>query len=317
MKFLGRTVLVVNPTSAGGATGRRIPEIEAAAAQWLADWRLARTTAPGEASALAAEAAEEGADLVIAVGGDGTANEVVNGLFRGRRLRRAETAFALLPAGTGGDLVRTLQMPRDIAQSLQRIAQSDPRPIDVVAVAMRSHAGEPVERIGVNVTGFGANGDVVRRANLSSKRLGGRITFLKATVATLLRWSPKPTRVTWIDSQGRAGSWEGHLLFGLAANGAWCGGGMWVGRGGAIDDGLIDLTLIPRMRATQLIASSPRLFSGTLANVKDVSRIAVRSLQAATTDGSEMLVDLDGEQPGVLPLNVEILPKALPIRAQF
>jgi diacylglycerol kinase family enzyme len=312
-----KVVLVVNPRSAAGATGRRIPEIEAAAAAVFDDWRIARTTRPGEASDLAAAAAAEGADVVVAVGGDGTANEVVNGLFDGTTLRRRETAFAILPAGTGSDLVKTLRMPRDIAQSLRVIADASPRPVDAVAVGMVGHAGEPVKRIGINVTGFGANGEVVRRANRSSKRLGGRLTFLKATVETLLTWAPTPTRVTWVDGDGKSGSWEGVLTSGFIANGAYCGGGIWIGRGGAIDDGLLDLVLVPQLGPIRTIVSSPRLFSGTMDHVKDVSRIAVRSLEAATTDGRQMLVDVDGEQPGVLPLNAQILPKALLVRALF
>lgn len=317
MKFEGRTVLVVNPRSAAGATGRRLPEIEAAASRWFADLRVMQTTRPGEASDLAAEAAAGGADIVIAVGGDGTANEVVNGLFDGERPRRPETSFALLPAGTGSDLVKTLRMPSDLSESLRVIACTAPRPVDAVALRMHAPDGSLVSRIGINVTGFGLNGDAVRRANASSKRFGGRITFLRATVEALLAWRPAPTRVTWVDAEGRPGSWEGPLTSGFVANGAYCGGGIWIGRGGAIDDGLLDLVLVPPLGLVQTIASSPRLFSGTLEHVKKVSRIAVRSLEAATTDGRPMLVDVDGEQPGVLPLNAHVLPKVLLVRALF
>ena len=317
MRFDGKVVFVVNPRSAGGATGRRLPELEAAAAQWLTDWRVVRTTRPGEASALAAEAATSGADVVVAVGGDGTANEVVNGLFEGESVRRAATSFALLPAGTGSDLVKTLRMPRDISESIRTLAQAAPRPVDVVALRLTSPAGHSVSRIGINVTGFGANGEVVRRANLSSKRLGGRLTFLRATVATLLTWEPTPTRIAWIDGNGQPGSWEGVLVSAFVANGAFCGGGMWIGRGGAIDDGLLDLVIVPSLGVARTIAASPRLFSGTADRVNNVSRIAVRSLEAETTDGRPMLVDVDGEQPGVLPLNARVLPKALLVRALF
>jgi diacylglycerol kinase (ATP) len=312
-----RVAIVLNPASAAGRTGALASAIVEAARSYAASVVLLRTEGPGHGMALATQAVADGADLVIAAGGDGTANEVVNGLLTAQEAGLPLATFALLPAGTGGDLVRTLRVPRDHAAAMAAIWGAPTRRIDVMRLSFVDHQGAQARRWCVNVAGIGMNGDVVERTNRRSKRLGGRVTFLLATLESLLRYRPGPVRLRWMDTAGQAGSWEGTLSSAFLANGGWCGGGMWVGRGGAIDDGQIDLTVLPELPLFQALIAAPRLFSGSLERVKGVSRVGVRWLEAETLDRAAVRIDCDGEQPGVLPLRADICEKVLPVRAFF
>lgn len=309
-----RLCLVVNPRSAAGATRQRMGALRRAADRHFQSWDLWTTEGPGHATELAARAVAEGFDVVVAVGGDGTANEVVNGLFVGDRVRSAAVSFSVVPAGTGSDLVKTLGIPADPDAALGVIARSPGRATDVASVRLMGHTGEEVSRIGINVTGLGMNGDVVRRANAGSKRFGGRATFAWATVRTLATYRAAPVGLRWTASSGREASWEGRLWSAFVGNGQFCGGGMRVGRGGSMDDGLLDLTVIPELPLRRALRGLPRLLGGTLELVKDVSTAAVVHLEASPLTATPVLVDIDGEQPGLLPAAIRALPKAMLVR---
>lgn len=304
-----RWCVVVNPRAGGGAAEARIDEIRAVARRELgAEVRL--TEGPGHATQLARELVDEGFDRIVAMGGDGTANEVVNGLMDGERPRRDGVAFGLVHLGTGGDLVKTLAVPRDPAAAFRAFAAAVPRPIDLLSLSFTGHDGAQVRRIGVNVTGFGMSGEVVRIANQGSKRLGPA-TFAVATLQALRRYEPPPVTVTASADGDPAWRWSGRLSSAFVANGAYCGGGMWVGRGGAIDDGWADLTVIPDLPLARQLLSAPRLFTGSLSRVKGVSRTRVRELSAIPDSAMRVAIDVDGEQPGFLPLQVRVLEKTL------
>jgi diacylglycerol kinase family enzyme len=290
----------------------RLDVLERALGRHAPQGEIRCTEAPGHAVELAATAAAEGFEGIVAVGGDGTANEVVNGLFDDAgEARRPEVVFGVVHGGTGGDLVKTLGIPADLDEAVRVACTATPRACDVVRVRLTSPQGDPVQRMGINVTGFGANGEVVRRANQSSKRLGGRLTFLGATLRTVATYRPPQVAVRWEDPSGRTGEWEGALQSAFVANGRYCGGGMLVGPRAAMDDGLADLTLIGDLGTVRMALNGHRLFTGTIGNVKGVSTARIRHLWASCRDGTEVLVDVDGEQPGRLPLELDIRPAAL------
>jgi diacylglycerol kinase (ATP) len=303
-----RYALIANPRSAGGRTGARLGELRHAAAA-LGSFELLLTEGPGHATDLARQAVDQGFDRVVAIGGDGTLSEVVNGLFDGKQLRREGVGFGILNAGTGGDFIKSLGVPSEPEAAFRAMAASPLRPVDLMHLSFTGHDGAPAERIGVNVVGFGLNGEVVDIANRSSKRWGGRATFLTATIQSVRTYKPATVRITWEDSVGGEGSWDGELSAAFVANGQFCGGGMWVGRGTSLDDGWVDLTIIPPLSVARMILGAPRLMTGALERVKGVSRNRVTRLSAFTDSANRIRIDVDGEQPGFLPLSVTVLHK--------
>ncbi|HHO54526.1 MAG TPA: hypothetical protein ENK18_27555 [Deltaproteobacteria bacterium] len=306
-----RVLLILNPTSGAGRGGSLREQLLGLSEEILDGAELQLTEAPGHATEIVRREVER-FDLIVAVGGDGTVHEVVNGLIDDGRVIHPGVGLGIVHTGTGGDLVKTLQVPRDLRAALERISTAELRPIDVLDVQLAGlGTDETVRRVCINVAGIGMNGQVVKRANEGSKRWGPRATFVGATVRSLAAHRPWPVRLDWIDGGGEAGAWEGPLVSAFVANGQYCGGGMWVGRGGSMEDGLADLTVVPQLSTGRMVLGFPRLFLGTMDRVEGVLRAPIRSLEGISLSGNDVLVELDGELTGRLPAKVDVLPKAM------
>lgn len=308
-----RLTCIVNPMAQAGRAGERIDVLRRAADKAFEQWDLQLSEGPGHATELVAEALESGADIIAAVGGDGTCNEVVNGFFDGRRPRRRSAVFCVIPWGTGSDLRRSLRAPVGLDDALWVASTGMTLPTDVGHVQFIDHEGQPRERVFLNVAGFGANGDVVDRANRASKRLGGRLTFLQATVGSLLEYQPPRVSVRWEGPEGE-GQWDDQLLSGFIANARYCGGGMDVGGGGSMHDGVFDMTLLPHKGRLRNVAESWRLYDGSVWTVGGARRAYATRVIAESAGEERVLLDLDGEQPGQLPATFSVLPGALQVR---
>ncbi len=303
---MSRVCLVVNPRSGTGRIQAQLQSLRAAGARYSGAAEVWLTERAGHGVELARAASDAGFDRVVAVGGDGTASEVVNGLLTAAPRANA-VVFGMVHAGTGGDLVKTLRVPLDLDAAVRVASRGEPVATDAVRLQMQGLNDQSVERYGINVTGFGANGDVVRRANASSKRLGGRVTFLSATIRSLWDYVPQQVRVRgWLDDEPVL-EWEGRLQSAFLANGAYCGGGMWVGPNGSMTDGHLELTLIPQMSRMRLARDAYRLFTGTIAAGEGVTSATVQRIEAVAPCGSEVLVEVDGELPGKLPLTAQVV----------
>lgn len=307
-----RITCVVNPKAQAGRVGARVAVLERALDRAFAQWQVLLSEGPGHATQLAAEAIEAGTDIVAAVGGDGTCNEVVNGFFTGRNPRSRKAVFAVIPWGTGSDLPRSVAAPRDLDEALWVASTGMTLPTDVGHCAFTTDDG-PAERVFLNVAGCGANGDVVDRVNRGSKRLGGRVTFYQATVSSLLNYHPGEVRVRWEGPDG-PGEWNGVLLSAFVANGAFCGGGMNVGRGGSMHDGALDLVLLPDKGLLRNVAESRRLYDGTVWKVAGARRAYATEITFEALHPDPVLLDIDGEQPGRLPARFTVLPRSLQVR---
>lgn len=308
-----RICLIVNPRAGAGAAGERLDKLKQAVDRAFEQWSIKVTEGPGHASALAAQAVDEGAQIVAAVGGDGTCHEVVGGLFDGDRVRSRKLAFTVIPFGTGSDLIRSLHIPKRLSKALWVAATGITLPTDVGFAEYTGPSGEPRRDVFINVAGLGVNGEVVRIANEMDKRWGGRITFLVATIRATMAYEPPVLHATWEGPDG-AGSWDGPVLSCFIANGSWNGGGMWVGRGGNMQDGALDLTLLPPTRLLAQFMWAPKLYRGTLDEIPGAVRARVTHVRASVEGDAPARIDLDGEQPGCLPASFRVIPRALPVR---
>ncbi len=308
-----RIVCILNPAAQSGRAGGRVEELRAALDRAFAQWSIVQTEAPGHATELAREALDGGADIVAAVGGDGTCHEVVNGFFDGKEPRCRRGVFALVPWGTGSDLARTIRAPSDLDDALWVAATGMTLPSDVAYLEYTDHDGSAASRVFINVAGFGMNGDVAQRANQGSKRFGGRTTFLVATVKSLLAYGISDVRLSWSGPDGE-GAHEGQVLSAFLANGAYCGGGMWVGKGGTMHDGCLDITLLPPTSVARSLADTWRLYDGSAWQTRGAKRFRANVLKVDPVGEGEVLLEVDGEQPGRLPIRMELLEGAMQIR---
>ena len=307
--------LIVNPRAGGGRAGAQIDKLRHWVSQYFERAEVLLTEAPGHATELAAKAAREGTDIVAAVGGDGTCHEVVNGLFEDEKPIVPSCIFTVIPFGTGSDLVRSLRMPLRTEEALAVAASGTTRMTDIGVAEFTTDTGKRSELF-VNVAGFGANGEVARRSNQSSKRFGGMVTFVGATLRTLASYKPQPVRITAKTPQG-VQLWEDELLSAFVANGHYCGSGMWVGADGDMSDGQFEASLLRPTSPLQTARDFPKLYNGSLTESSGVTRLVCAEISAEPTQPDPVTIELDGESCGQLPATFRILPKVLPVRAAW
>lgn len=293
---------IVNPKAANGRAGR----VWSACGHILKEvlkqpFEVRFTERAGHAVELAREAALQGLDPIVAAGGDGTVNEVVNGL--GEAL--AHTRLGILSLGTGKDLVKTLGIPPDIRLAAQVIAEGVVRRIDLGRATFMDHQGRQSQRLFVNVGDVGFSGAVVARVNRSSKALGGFLSYLGGLLTTLATYSNKLVHLTIDELIDEIAVVNAVVV----ANGQYFGGGMWVAPQARPDDGLLEVAVIGDVGRLEVVGNVPRLYRGTLAEHPKVRYF--RGRRVTVTSGDEVLLDLDGEQPGRAPVTFEVLPGAL------
>ena len=248
--------------------------------------------APGHLAELAVRAAEAGSDVLVVVGGDGSVYETVNGLVESGRARDVE--LAVFPRGTGKDFVRSMRIPKDLAGAIDVASSGRVRTIDVGRARFVAWDGSETEAYFANFAGAGISGAIARRANVSSKAAGGRISFLWATVAVFSRWQ-SAAMTAQVDETRRSG----RMFEVLAMNGDYAGGGMWVTPEAEPDDGRFDRTF-------------PKIYRG-----KHLSHPKIEVLHGGAVDvdaDTRLPIVLDGEQPGTTPARFEIVRDALKVR---
>jgi diacylglycerol kinase (ATP) len=307
-----RICLILNPKAAAGAAGRKGGGLKEAIAPFFTDFEIRTTRHPGHASELAAEAAEQGFDIVAAMGGDGTCHEVLNGLIQDDKARNPSCLFTVIPVGTGSDLIKSVKIPKSIPAALRMAATGNTRSIDVGKAVVTTDRGDQT-RYFINVAGFGANGEVVKRVNDGSKRLGGKLTFLNATLKTAITYKAPFTRIEWKEGEEER-SWEGELLSCFIANGLYCGGGMSVAPKGSMADGRLDLTILKKMGIGEQIYEMRHLYDGEIERVRSAICSSMQQLRATSRPSTQIRIDLDGELSGRLPATFSILPGLLRVR---
>ena len=302
------TLIIVNPASAGGQTGRRWPGVADRLRAAGLDFDVAPTSCRGEAEELSRQAVRDGRGLVVAAGGDGTINEVVNGFFEAGDPVAAGACVGVLPMGTGGDLRRTLGHPLDVERSAAVLKAGSARTIDAGRITCRSFDDGEVVRHFVNIADAGIGGDVVDRVNRGARIISGEVTFLLASIRTLLTWRNRPMRVV-ID--GRARELVAQQV--VVANCQYFGGGMRVAPRAVPDDGLLDVVIAGDLGAWENVRGLRRIREGTHldAGSPKLSHALAERVEISSPELTR--VDADGEQPGVLPAVIEIQPAALRI----
>ena len=289
----------MNPAAAGGSTGRRWPQIAHRAAARGLEGDALISDAPGRLTQLAAAAVADGATRLVVVGGDGSVNEVVNGIAGAESVE-----LAVIPRGTGWDFVRTHGIPRDLDAAIDVALTGAVRAIDVGVVSYRTWSGNEATSRFANVASAGISGAIARRANESSKALGGKVSYYWATLAVFLGWKTGELQVT-VDDEIRSG----RMIDAMVCNGRYLGGGMMMCPDAEPDDGLFDVLLIGDVTKRDLAFVLPKTYRG---KHLPHPRLELLRGRVITVDADEPLpIELDGEQPGTTPARIELEPRTL------
>ena len=303
-----KTFFVVNPKSANGATGKRWGELAAFIARSLSDFGVEFTQGPMDAVAITQRALDMGYECVVAVGGDGTINEVTNGFFRDGKAINSAAALGVLPRGTGGDFRKTFAWDDDFEKAVFRLKTPETRPFDVGRVQFAAHDGTPRTRYFANICSFGVSGLVDEEVNATSKVFGGKASFMWASLKALTKYRDMPIRVSFDGAPAELLS----VTTLAVANGQYFGGGMKVAPSADVSDGWFDVTIWSGYGLSDFVLKSAGVYSGAHVNWKGTRTLRCRELTAECED--RVLIDCDGEQPGKLPCTVTLLPAAIRLK---
>jgi diacylglycerol kinase (ATP) len=237
----------------------------------------------------------------VAVGGDGTLNEVVNGIAQ------KDVDLATIPLGTGMDFVRTYGIPTKLEDAVRVALDGEPRTIDAGRVRYRTWSGGEAERWFANVGSVGMSGAVAQRANGMSKALGGKATFFYALTRVFLEWENTDVVVKLDDGERR-----GRMHDVIVANGVWHGGGMMLAPEAKPDDGLFDVVFIGDVSRADFLTTAPKIYKGK--HVLHPKVEVVRSVHVEVDAAEHLPIEVEGEQVGTTPAAFEVVPGALRIR---
>ena len=246
-----------------------------------------------------AQAAKDGGDsLLLVIGGDGTVNEVANGVAG------TEAELAVLPCGTGQDFGRTHGIPSSFDDAVRVALEGETRTIDLGRVEL----DDGTSRFFANVGSAGMSGAVARRANSMTKRFGGRATFFYALTREFLAWKNTRVVVELEDGVRR----EGPMHDVIVANGNWHGGGMKLAPEARQDDGAFDVVTIGDVNKLDFLTTAPKLYSGRYLSHPKVELL--RSPAVSITAAEPLPLEVDGEPIGSTPARFEVVPAALRLR---
>jgi diacylglycerol kinase (ATP) len=302
--------LIVNPQSAAGRTGRHFDAIARAVRAEVGEFECAFTVAPGDGARLAREAVAAGAGLVVAVGGDGTASEVIHGMVNGDAAAPRDVVFGFIPRGTGGDLRKTLGIGRDLGSAARVLAGRTVAVCDLGRVTFAGHDGTTRVQHFANVAGCGVSGEVSRLVNEGLRLPSGKLSFMLASARALIGWTDRSVR--WrVDG----GEWTEERITALSVcNGRFFGGGMQVAPDARMDDGLFDVVVWSGLGLGDFVTKKRMLYDGTHVRLPNTRVLRARTVEVEPASDARVLLDADGEAPGTLPARFELLPGALRIR---
>jgi diacylglycerol kinase (ATP) len=298
--------IIANPIAGGGAGERAIPQINTLLSTYGVDFDIVHTERPWHAAELAREAAVANYQVVVGVGGDGTSNEIINGLMQAKQTTRHSCAMGVISVGRGNDFAHGVNVPYNLELACQVLVDNHHRTIDIGRVVGGKY---PEGRYFGNCVGVGF--DAIGTIEASKlPRLGGFLSFFIAVLKTIFLYYKAPLTTVEYDGQTIT---QPSLMISIM-NGQRLGGGFWMAPNAEPDDGMLDLCLVHEVSRARIFGLIPYFMKGTQATQEEIktgqaSNITITAIQGslpAQTDGE--ILCIDGQR-----LEIELLPRQLEI----
>jgi YegS/Rv2252/BmrU family lipid kinase len=299
-RFSG-TKVIVNPIAGAGRTAKKWPQIMGLLKSIGLRFEYDVTEAPGHAIELAKSAAKKGYELVVSVGGDGTINEIVNGLYNAGNIR--DVTLGIISTGAGADYIRTIGVHRHYKEACHCLMNSRKLVVDLGVVEYVNN-GQITKRLFVNFAGLGFDAEVVKATTQRFKALGSTPSYLMGLLSTFLFYETKQVSLI-LDGQPE----ERRVWTILMSNGKYGGGGMLAAPNADPADGLLDVVVIGDLSKLDLLKSLPRIYKGT--HLSHPKVIVKRAREIDIRPRQQMSLQADGELLGQAPAHVYMLPAAL------
>lgn len=307
-------LVIVNPKSASGSTRENWSQTASDLRAHFGAFSVAFTKRPGDGIDIAERAAAAGRSFILACGGDGTINEVANGILRSG----CDVELGVLPSGTGGDFRRSLGLPLTNREAAAALRNGITRLIDVGKVTFEDHDGQTSSRFFLNVSSAGLAPEIILRVKSSSvfdwlpvEAVRGRANFAVSTLREIVGLKPALVRVRFDDG-------DEHTLQTIAfcvANSRYFGGGMLIAPNAKLNDGLLDVINIGDLGSVRILLNAYSIYRGSHEELNGVRSTTVKRVELKALDPSAPIpIETDGELPGRLPAIYEVVPNALRIR---
>jgi diacylglycerol kinase (ATP) len=300
-----KTQVIVNPESDQGKTGKRWKHIKEGLKSFLKEFKYEFTEKPLQAIEISRGAIKEGIELIVGVGGDGTMNEIANGFYENQKIINPDASLGIVPSGSGCDFTKSLNIPRGFKNAMKIITQAPSSLIDVGRANFMSHSGKEEERFFVNVADFGIGGEVVKKVNQRRMRRKAS-SYLRCLISAFIAYKNKKLMIK-IDDEDLP---LDEYMVGAISNGRIFGKGMKIAPNAELDDGFFDIVLVKGMRMLEFFRNAWKIYTGTHLSHPKISLVRGRKIEAlAADDKDEVLIEIDGEQVGMLPATFEIIPR--------
>jgi YegS/Rv2252/BmrU family lipid kinase len=293
--------LIVNPAAGAGKTAREWPTLMVCLKNSGLRFDYVLTEAPGHAIELACEAVLTGYKFIVSVGGDGTVNEVVNGMCS--ESAGENIMLGIICTGTGSDYIRTLGIPRSPFEAIHHLLNPRKVTIDLGSVEY-INGGKPAKRLFVNFAGVGIDAEITKATTQRFKKLGDKPSYLAGLFATMLTYRNTETTIK-LDGEIRRQS----LCEVLVCNGKYGGGSMLVAPEADPADGLFDVMTIKEMGKIEILRCFPTIYKGTHVRNPKVEMRRVKEIEVIPA--RPWPLQADGEVLGETPVKIRIIPKAL------
>jgi YegS/Rv2252/BmrU family lipid kinase len=299
-------LVIVNPNAGRGKGLRDWHVIAEFLTRAQLPFTVKFTESKGHAVILTQEGIKDGYRKIITVGGDGTLNEVVNGIFTNMGCTATDFSLALIPVGTGNDWGRMFGIPLDYEKATGIISEGKQMLHDVGTVTYFEGA-EKKMRYFINIAGLGFESDVVRRTNhQKEKGYGGKAIYFLNLLMSLLSYKNITAEIIVDGAKSKAEVFSVNV-----GNGKYCGGGMRQTPNALPDDGLLDVTVINGIGKIEIIRSLKMLYNGTILSHPKIKGYRCRNLKV--NSDSVIWVEADGESLGHTPAEFSIIPSGINI----
>lgn len=307
-------MVIVNPKSASGSTSDKWSATASELRTHFGPFNVEFTKHQGDGITIAESEANAGRKFIIACGGDGTINEVANGILNSGK----DAELGILPSGTGGDFRRSLRIPSANREAAIALRNGTTKTIDVGRVTFLSNDGQSVTRYFLNISSVGLAASIIKRVKgtklldwLPMDTVRGKTNFAVAALQEVV--DPSPLRVRIRLDGGAEKSIQTICL--CVANSRFFGGGMMIAPNAKLNDGLLDIVNVGGMTTAKIFRNALSLYRGTHLTLDEVKSSLVKTIEIFAADpNQEILIETDGEIPGKLPASYEIVPNAIRVR---
>jgi diacylglycerol kinase (ATP) len=306
-------LIIVNPKSASGSTRDKWSATASDIRTHFGPFNVAFTKSRGDGTEIARRAAESGRVLIIACGGDGTINEVANGILASG----TDAELGVLPSGTGGDFRRSLNIPNGAREAARALKTGNTKSIDVGKITFRDHDDQEVSRYFLNVSSVGLAASIIQRVKSSARANWMPIPSLRGKASFALSTLQEVFGIEYSTIRVRIDDGDEHNLNTInlcVANARYFGGGMLIAPDAKLDDGYFEVVNIGDLSTIKILLNAHTLYRGTHVELAEVKCKRAKRIEISATDNVEIHLETDGELPGKLPAVYEIVPKALRIR---